>query len=51
VVVNVLAGVFLIGWLVAWLRWPAYQPELIAAAAILFVGYLIFELVWSGERN
>ena len=47
-VVNVLAAVILIGWLVAWLRWPVYQPELIAGAAVLFVCYVFYELVRKG---
>lgn len=49
-IVNVLATVILIGWLVAWLRLPVYRPELIAAA-VLFVGYVFYELVRKGGER
>jgi hypothetical protein len=44
-IVNLFAALLLIVWLVAWLRWPVYQPELIAGAALLFVAYVVYELV------
>jgi asparagine N-glycosylation enzyme membrane subunit Stt3 len=51
VVINVLAGVLLIGWLVAWMRWPVYQPELIAGAAVLSVAYIFYELVRKNREG
>lgn len=44
-IVNLFAGLLFIVWLVAWLRWPVYQPELIAGAVSLFIAYVVYELV------